>query len=486
MLRRGAIERFLKRVLFPKLAGLNLKETDPVALAKGLTSELIRSGHLPNHKIPMHRVDFVATALSKYLYFLDETSKLYSSFQIKERSNIVTFVLEIAACEIEELLTNPVKEQGMIKAMTLLLSDRINVIPEGVVDSNQKISLTHISAQRTLYDLDDNYIVYKLLRAKYPYWYNPDKEQIKQIVQDLPNLFKVIFDKINTHVNRKFDTVAERIDTVFLLIDDVLEQLKDKPEEIISKMENKEEFTQLITESYNKRYNTLKKRLINLAIFSTLSVFLSNFVTFYIVEVPLAKLFYEKFNLVAAVVDFLIPAFVTFILVVIIPPPPKENLSRVVSTMLGFVYNNEGQEHFQVNVAKKNFTLFETIMTFIYIFTAIFVLGSIAFLFYWAKLPVTSIILDTFSIALTVFAAVVIRNQSKELDVNEEGGITDFILDVITLPIAKIGSYLAKKWREYNIISIFFNFVVEAPLAIVLDFIQGWSEYIKEKRSEFH
>jgi hypothetical protein len=96
------------------------------------------------------------------------------------------------------------------------------------------------------------------------------------------------------------------------------------------------------------------------------------------------------------------------------------------------------------------------------------------------------VVFDTFTIALTVFAAVTIKNKSRELNVDEQSSVQDFLLDIISVPIAKVGSILAAKWKEYNVIAIFFNFVVETPFALILNFIQGWSEFIKERRSELH
>ena len=120
----------------------------------------------------------------------------------------------------------------------------------------------------------------------------------------------------------------------------------------------------------------------------------------------------------------------------------------------------------------------------VYIWTILLVLMGIAYILYAAKLPITSVIFDTFTIALTVFAAVVIKNKSRELNVDEHTNVQDFLLDIVAVPVAKVGSILARKWKEYNLVAIFFNFIVETPLAFVLDFIQGWSEFIKEKRAE--
>ena len=484
-LRRGAIERVLKRILFPKLSNFSKKHVDSKKLAETVTLELIRGGHLPNDEVPMERVSTVAKALDKYLIFLKYLST-YKNFEVKEKNNFATFVMEIAACEIEEILTNPIKEIGVMSAMTESLNNRITIIPQNSLTPEEKLRQIKIATERTLYDLDDNYVVYQILKQQYPNWKEMDIEFAGEVAKELPKVWKNIYKKIDILSSKRFTAVAEKVDTVFMLLGDVLEQLKEKPREMKSILENKEEFKKLFTNSYEKRFATLKTRLLHLAIFSTLSVFLSNWFTFFVIEVPLAHLFYEGFNLVAAIVDFLIPTFVMFLLVITIKPPKEDNLKKVLSTTMSFIYQGEGQEHYQIETQKKHFNIFNVIMTTLYGLTSIAIFYGIAYVFYISHLPITSVIFDTLTIALTVYAAVVIRNQSKELNVDEGRTPRDFILDIITVPIAKVGSILAKKWKEYNVAASFFNFVIEAPLVTILDFIQGWSEYIKERKSELH
>jgi len=482
-LRRGAIERILKRILFPKLAGFIVRDFNVEKVAETVTLELIRGGHLPNDTIPQERIAIVVEALDKYMYFLEYTSS-YNLFEMKQKINFATFVLEIAACEIEEILTHPVKEYGLIEAMTKTLDKRISVYPQEALTPQEKLKQIHIATLRSLYGLDDNFIVYHLLKQKHPDWHHPNHELTEKIAQELPETWKNIQGEIDKPIARKFNAIAERIDTVFMLTDDVLEKLKDNPKKIRATLENKKKITRLITEAYEKRYQTLKTRLFRLAVFSTLSVFLSNWFTFFLIEVPLANLFYEGFNLIAAIADFLIPTAIMFLLVFIIKPPKKDNIKKVISTTLGFIYQDEKQEHYQIRIKKDRFSIFRIIMSTMYILTTLLAFAGIAFVFYIARLPITSVIFDTFTIALTVFAAVVIKNKSKELNVDEHSDIHDFLLDIVAVPIAKVGSVFARKWKEYNIIAIFFNFVIETPLVVVLDFIQGWSEYIKERKSE--
>jgi hypothetical protein len=484
-LRRGAIERILKRILFPKISGLASQFISSDALAQIVTVELIRGGHLPNDSVPQEKVIETGEALHKYIYMLANLNN-HRVLQVKGRLNYINFILEIAACEIEEILVNPFKEYGLVYLMASLLDQRLKLSPVNQLSPNEKQKWLYIAICITLYGLDDNFIFFQLLKNKYPDWHMPKEENLKIINSELFPTWKNMEIELQNQTLRKFTRLTERLDTVFILIDDILTSIKDKPREILPLFQNKEEFTKKLEEAYQKRYSTLKTRLFRLAIFSTLSVFLSNWVTFFIVEVPMASIFYEGFNLMSTIADFAIPSIVMFILVIIIRPPGKSNEKKAIETSLGFVYQDEKKELYQIKLVEGKQSIFRPIMTAVYFFLMFVVFGVTAFMFKIAKVPMTSVIFDTFTIALTVFAAVTIRNRAMELNVDDRINVSDFLLDIFSVPVAKIGSILAQKWKEYNIVSIFFNFIIETPFALLLDFIGRWSEYIKERRVEIH
>lgn len=483
-LRRGAIERILKRIMFPKLTGMTAQVT-PMFLAESITIELIRGGHLPNSTIPRERIAVAADAIEKHLFFL-ENSTNSGILKVKEKINYVTFIIEIMACEIEEILVNPAKEYGLINAMTAILDKRIHPIPQNKLSESEKKKLIYISVCLSLYGLDDNFIFFQLLKSKFTFWHQPNPEQMKTINEQLDSVWKNLQFELQGPQMKKFLRIAERLDTAFVLIDDILKTIDEQPNEIIPTFTDKEKLTALITEAYQKRYQTLKTRLFRLAVFSTLSVFLSNWVTFYIVEVPLASIFYEGFNFWAAAMDFAIPTAIMFALVAIIRPPAKENEKKAINTTLGFIYQDEKQELYQIRLTENKKSIFHFIMNVLYFIFMIAVFYGVAYIFYIAKIPITSVIFDTLTIALTVFAAVTIRNKANELNVDEKTNFSDFLLDIFSVPVAKVGSVLAAKWKEYNIVSILFNFIIETPFALILDFIGRWSEFIKERRVELH
>ncbi|MBU1472636.1 hypothetical protein KKB64_02520 [Patescibacteria group bacterium] len=488
VLRRSATERILKRLLFPKLSGVTFNgNIDTYKFAYIITIDLIRGGHLPNDEVPQESIQTVELALKKYLYVLAH-AKFSSSdvFPIKRKINFATFLIELAACEIEEILTNPVKEQTLLRTMTDQLNERISVVPSGSLSEDDKKTQVFIATCRTLYDLDDQFILYQLLKFAYPSWSTHSQEMLEKLAGDIPSIWERSNHILEHPLARQFYTICERLDTIYTLLGDVMDKYKSTSKKLLLDLTNRELITKYLTEAYEIRYVSLKSRLVRLAIFSTLSVFLSNWATFFIVEVPLAELFYEGFNLFTAFMDFLIPTAVMFILVIIIRPPAKENLSRVLQTAYQLLYDEEKNNLFEVRVKSRRNPIFTFIIGILYTTMSMFFLVFIAWIFYIARLPFTSVVFDTFTIALTIFAAVLIRNKARELNVDDRVSIWEFFLDMFSVPIAKIGSFLAAKWKEYNIIAILFTFLIETPLVVIVDFIESWSQYIKERRSELH
>ena len=483
-LRRGAIERILKRRLLPKMITGSFTQDDSLHLAQTMTEELIRGGHLPNHEVPRSRVEVVSDSLNKYLYFLEYSIRSYGITNVKKVNEVTIFLIEIAACEIEEVLTRPAKEYGIMEVMSKIMSERIKVEPENTLKKDAKLDLIRVSVQRKLYHLDDNYIVYMYLRRKYPNWDHFSQEELKEFAQNLESIQKSSEEYINSKICKKFDEIISQYSAVFVLLDDVFDDLKDSPKSIEKNINDKSLLLSLITDNYNKRRDTLKRTLRNSAIFSTLSVFLSNWVTFYLIEVPVARLFYEEFNLLATIVDFLLPALVMFLLVIFIKPPKEDNLDKVLKASEDLLYDHPKYEIYEIKLEENTSPVGKLVISSFYIISTILLFVGIGFLFYVAKLPMTSVVYDTFTIAVTFSAALAVRNKSKELQVGESGKFGEFLFDIFTVPVAKVGTFLSSKWKEYNVVAIFTNYLVEVPFVAILNFIELWSKFIKERKAE--
>jgi hypothetical protein len=483
VLRRRAIERILKRLLFAKDLRIPIyKQPEVDSLAETITTELVRGGHLPNDEVPKESISVVSKSLTKYQYFLTQSSR-NSPLSIKKQANFYTFILEIAACEIEEILVKPIREYALLDAMTKMMESRINLSPTVGLTKNEKEQQIYIAVCRTLFNLDDAFIAYRLLNFRFPDWKDLSDEALPARLNEVIDFWNNLENILRHPLAKNFNRICDQNDTVFSLLNDFLEEAKNKPEKIIPTIEDRKKFKQKISQLYDKRYNTLKKRLFRLGIFSTLSVFLSNWFTFFIVEVPLAKFFYEEFSLFTAFIDFIIPTIVMFLLVMIIRAPSEKNREHVLKVVESFVYKGEKKKFYEIEIGKNREVLSKTFYVTIYLFMTLSVFTVVGASFYVAGLPLTSVIFDTFTISLTVFAAVGIRNKSKELNVDDKTSFYEFLLDMIFVPIANVGSFFASKWKEYNVFAILFNFIIETPFALVLDTIEGWSQFLKDNKA---
>ncbi len=105
LVRRGAIERILKRKMISKISGISLSsEFNPGKIAEPLVLELVRGGHFQNDRIPKKKIVEVENILKK-LAFIFENNQLeiykQSTVKIKKMIKFFNLLLEIAACEIE-------------------------------------------------------------------------------------------------------------------------------------------------------------------------------------------------------------------------------------------------------------------------------------------------------------------------------------------------------------------------------------------------
>jgi len=486
LIRRAAIERNLKRRLIAEISEFALvPNLSPAEMAEPLVLELIRGGYFANDQIPRKKLVAVQKILKKYVYIL-KNSPLAKTSKVKSKINLYSWILEIAACEIEEALDPPLKENLLIEFMTSSMVEKIQVDPGIGLSENEKRRQVYIAVHRTLFDLDSPIISYHLIKNRYPQWQNPDQQFLDKITKNILALWKIIDDNLSHPLSSNFQKICEKYDTLYLIIGDIFNQLSQEPAKMPAIIANPQTLENLIKQAYNKRLSTLKSRLFRSAVYSTLSIFLSNAVSLFIFEVPLAKLFYGRFSSLATAVDIVIPTLIMLFMVATVKPPKENNFRVVTKEIKKIVYPAKEKDIYEIRARKKRAFLVNCLIAFLYTLTSLFSLILVFAIFYFARVPATSIVIDTLNVAMIVFAGLLIRQRSKELTVEEKTTFWQFSLDAISIPVAKLGQWLSNKWKEYNIISIFFTALVDMPLTSFVEFVESWSLFLKEKKAEIH
>ncbi len=477
LFRKGAIERVLKRRVF------FLEKEEKIA--QPLILELIRGGHYPNDKIEESKIEEIQRIVDKYLY-LSQNSPLPSKEKLKIR--LFNWILEIASSEIEEVLSSPSKETTLMDYMTEVMEKRVKV-KEGVLvigglNQEEKNKQIFIAVQKTLFSLDESSISYNLLKRRYPNWKNLSAQELSEISQNIYSIWKNIEKDLNHRLASKFYKVCEKYDTPYLILGDIL---TEDPMGIKEKISKPEILESKIKEFYQKRAKNIKIRLNRAAFFATFSIFISNVFSLILIEFPLAKLVWGEFTFLGIAVNVLGPTFLMYFLIATIKLPKKENIDITVMETMKIVYQNKNEDIYEMKIYPPRGAITKALVTLFYLTGFGLVCWLISWLLFKIHLPVTTHFVFIIFISLISFAGMKIRRRVKELEmIEEKEGVFYFLVDLFAIPIAQLGKWLTSRWKKINVISNFFNYLIDYPFQIFTEFLEQWRYFLKEKKDEIY
>ncbi len=481
LMRRAAIIRKLKRRFFD----LELSNFSPdEQIAEPLVLELIRGGHFLNDKIEESKIIDVQKVIDKYVFILKNSPENKKG---KAGLQFYNWLLEITACEIEEILVPAIKERALIDYMFELMKERIkvneNIFERGLLKKEDEDTQIYIAVQQALFKLDKPIINYNLITHKYPNWHENGEDLLFKIAQNVYKIWNKIERELNHPLLKKFYAICEKYDTPYLLLGDILST--DNPAEIGRKIQDPAVLESLIKSSYGKRLSTLKARLQRAAIYSTLSIFLTKVLSLVLLEVLLSEMLTGHLNFILLAADVLIPTILMFILVATIKKPSNRNLSIAVMETMKIAYQKEKIDTYEIKIQKKRGFFTRLIISIFYALGAVVSLGTIIWIFSFFKFPITSIIINIVFITLILFAGTAIRKRAEELTIEERPeSFFSFMSDVLLLPITGIGQWLSNTWKQYNAIATFFNALIDMPFSVFVEFLERWRYFIKEKKEE--
>lgn len=475
LMRRAAIERNLKRRLFLLKNGENIAEP--------LVFELIRAGHFPNGRIPESKIEIVRKALNKYIFILKNSPPPQKE---KKRIQLFDWVLGISASEIEEILSPPLKEKAQIEYMEAFIKERL-IVKKGIeISEEEKNIQLYIAVQKALLKLDPSTITYNLLKRRFNDWedFTEENAQIQEITTNIYSIWENFEKDFNHPLADKFYRIAEKYNTPYLLIGDVV---SEEPMLVQEKIKNPENLESLIGSAYQKRERTLKTRTKRAAIYVTLSIFISKILLALAIEIPFDKYFTGQFGYSALTFNILIPPLLMFFLVLTIRSPKKENLQRVIMEVMKIVYNKEKREIYTIEPRLKRSWLMNVVVTLFYLLTFFISFGLIIFGLNNLNFGVISIIIFLIFISLISFAGVKLRERSRELEVIEsKESVLRAFIDLFSLPVIRVGKWLSRQWSRYNVIVVIINFLIDMPFQIFIEFLEQWRAFLKEKKEEIH
>lgn len=481
LMRRAAIIRKLKRRFFD----LSLNEYNlPDDFSESLILELIRGGHFPNDNIEESKIQDIQNIIKKYVFIIKNNLE---NKQGNTGSIFYNWLLDVAACEIEEALVPAIREMALVEYMFWSMKEKIKVsdriFQEKLLRQGDEDIQIYIAVCQALFKFDKPIISYNLLKYRYSTWKKPNQELILEISRDIYIVWQEIEKSLENPLSNKFYALCENYDTPYLLIGDILSQ--GDPEQISKEILNPEVLESKIKTAYSKRMATLKTRISRAAVYSTISIFATKILSLVILELIIDMITQSEMNKGILFADILIPTILMFAMVTFIKKPSKKNLNLVVMETIKIAYKKEVPDIYEIKLSRKKSFITRIVLSITYVVSAFVTFGTICFVLAYFSFPITSIIIDIIFIALILFAGTAVAKRAQELTMEKEKeGFFSFLADIFFLPVQGFGKWISTTWKQYNAIAALFNALIDMPFSAFVEFLEGWRYFIKERKEE--
>jgi len=493
LLRKNAIARILKRQV------VIVQSTDD--LSQHLLAELIRASYLPNNSLPEAKVSEVARILDKYLNLKSECLKAYDSGlgfktdikkakdNIQEKNHLVTWILTMAACEIEENLLSDQTKQALVNVMFDTLNRVIQLPPDLPYGQDLDIQI-YLSVSRTFSRFDEDMLSFVLFKYYNQGWVSDridpmfalKEEQIREIALKINLIRASIEAQLKHPLKQQLDKLVRRYALYFTVLQ---ETINGDPAKIYNEFkQNPKTFLNAVRKVCNKKYKKAKSRLWRAALRSIIYIFLTKSIFVFLIEVPAIHWFGEPLNPIALAVNVAFPAVLLFFIVTFTRVPNDSNTDRIIEGVkeIAFV-GAERQQPIRLRNPKKrgqtvNF-IFNIIYTCTFFVTVYFIIWALSKVnFNWV-----SITIFLFFLAFVSFFSIIVTRGIKDLLVIEKKeNLFTFLTDLFYMPIIMVGKWLSNNVSKVNIFIFIFDFIIEAPFKIIVDIAEDWTKYIKERK----
>ena len=493
LIRKSAIFRILKRKVTIEAA---VKDLNSIDIAEHLLTELIRAGYLPNGQLPETKIPEVAKLLDKYLRLREavllqvnsemnikhDVSKVKDLFN--EKSRLTDWVVGMAACELEENLSPSRFRQAMIANLYDFLSRNLVLSPRLKEYEAEREIQTYLSICRTYGRFDKDMLAYVLFKYYHGDWSGLDlKETVfKEVVSSARPLRLEIERQIEHPLAKHLDKITKKYSLYSTIMAETIEA---DPVKMYNELYYDEKsFWSSVRKVCNKKYNSAKKRLWRAASRSIIYIFITKSIFVVLLEVPATKLFNEPINYVSLLINIIFPALLLFIIVFFTRTPKDANTNRIISGIKElFIVGNERKAPLEVRGKVKQGRVAGFIFNLIYTIAFLVSIYAIVRVLDWAHFTWVSIIIFLFFLAFVSFFSIVTTKGVKELMVIErKENFFTFLTDLFYTPIVLAGRWLSGKAAKLNVFVFLFDFIIEAPFKVVVEVIEDWTRYARERR----
>lgn len=499
LVRKNAISRILRRQVM--IEGV-VKDTKSEEIIEHLLDELIRGGYLPNNSIPETKIKDISIIFEKYIRLKDclvlnmsstlnfKTDINKAKDLLNEKNHLIHWLLDLAACEIEENLAPNLVKQIIVNNLFDVLSKNIKLPANLPYEEDLEIQI-YLSIGRTYLKLDRDMLSFILFKYYNSEWVelrekevldSEDDQKIKAIAARIEKIAALVEQQLSHPLTKQLDKIVRVYALYFSILSETIES---NPIKVYGELQKSEkDFAASLKKICNEKYKKAKRRLWRRAGRSIIYIFFTKSIFVFAIELPAVKLFGEAINWMALAINISFPAILLFFIVFISKLPGENNTNKIISGIkeISFAGQEKKQPIILRKPTKRNIiasVFFGLIYAASFCFSVYVIIKALALLnFNWV-----SVIIFLFFLAFVSFFSIVVTKGVKELIiVDRKENLLTFLVDLFYMPITMAGKWLSHSFSKINVFIFIFDFILEAPFKILIEVGEDWTKYIRERR----
>ncbi|MDZ7798966.1 MAG: hypothetical protein U5L76_05220 [Patescibacteria group bacterium] len=472
LLRKNAIERILTRWLNQgKIETFNIRS---------LIVELIRAGYLKNDTVPESLVERVEKIFAKYIKLMRQSSFLEKG---QKRFEFNEWILSMASVEIEQAFFPPHKQQALIEFAYSVLKDKVYIQEE--VSEQVKNTQLYIAIHRALMKSDDAIIRHSLLQLYYPEWTINDDNIINEVANNLKSLKKAIEKQIDNPIAGPIFRQVKKYIIILTILKDIIKHNKEKARSILTKPDL---LNQHIKRACRFRYKKAKEKLKRSTLRAVIYIILTKTVLAFVLELPFDVLAYNTIHYPALITNVFFHPILLIFIAASIKIPTKKNTAQVIKAINSLVYEREKEfkfEHFKKPIKYR--AKWNVIFNILYFIVFSISFGLIVYILRLFNFNAVSIFLFLLFLSLVSFFGIKSRETTRELIIVEKKKtVIGALIDFFSIPIIRMGRWLSLKAPKINIFAFVLDFIIEAPFKTLVEVLDQWMNFIREKKEEIY
>ncbi|MFH1207750.1 MAG: hypothetical protein V1668_04055 [Patescibacteria group bacterium] len=472
LIRKNSIARMLKRRILMRERGANIAEP--------LIRELIRAGYLPNDYFPIARIPDIERIINKYVLL----TKLSSEQQLdyKSRQRLFKWIISVASFELEEYLNPSIKDDALVECMYKIIRPQINISEEIPSQEDQDIQI-YIAIHRALIKSDAGMLRYHLVHYYAPGWRYATTAEIPTYATYLPGLVSHIERQINNTTSDRLFRYVRRFAPLFITLRDVLNEHEEHIDHVVA---DPQKFEIAIRQAIEKRYRDASVRLSRGVTRSIIYIFLTKTIMAFILELPYEAIFLHTVKITPLAINVIFHPILMFLIATSIRVPAAANTARIIQGIREVVYNPPEKEILGTREERIRTSGFlNAIFTAFYGLAFIITFGGIIWMLKVFEFSVVSAFLFLFFLSIISFFGLRLRHNAKEMVmVTPRQGAGAILFDFFAMPVLRAGRWISSKTSQINIFLFILDFIIEAPFKILIEIVEDWVSFQREKKDE--